>query len=182
MALALGILVHPGHARAEADLCLIHETTGFLTRISSQEAGTYADHVLDFCSELENAARQNLGRTRQGHPKQPVGGAYSHGHEIYANENRDRHFESDADPTTTTMSSDGVLAACLQDTGHTSSPVGATAQAGNLPTIDPTSDLMMNWQWSVAPSWNWEDIMTSMPSSSFLDVPSQFPEDVTVKF
>lgn len=158
MTLSLRVLIYPSNPCVKADLSLIREVDSFLSKISSEEPGTYADYILGLCSDLENAARKNLDRLQQDYPQQQVGGALSNSADIYANENRGRQFES----------VDLTASGSFEDVGQ--------------PTIDPTSSLIMNWQWSIPPFWNWQDIMTSIPSSPVLDVNGQRLENPTFEF
>lgn len=177
MTLASRILVYPSNPRAEEDLSLIHEANDFLSKISSDEPGTYADYVLGLCSDLEDAARKNLDQIHQGGQQQQEDGAHSNSADIFADENRDKHSESGMDPTRSTTTT------TLQDTAHMSNNMDAPIQGSSLPTIDLPSDLMMNWQWSIPPFWNLQDIMTTTPSPPVQDVLSgQKPEDAIFEF
>lgn len=174
MTLASRILVYSSNPCAEEDFSLIHEANDFLSKISSEEPGTYADYVLGLCSDLEDAARKNLDQLHQGDQQQQEGGAHSNSADNFADENRDKHSESGMDTVFTTAP---------QNTDHTGNSMDAPIQGGGLPTIDLPSDLMMNWQWSIPPFWNLQDIMTSTPSSPVPDVISgQKPEDAIFEF
>lgn len=153
---------------------MIHEANDFLSKISSDEPGTYADYVLGLCSDLEDAARKNLDQIHQADQQQQEDGAHNNNTNIFTDENRDKHSESGIDT---------VLTTTLQNTDHTGNSMDAPIQGGSLPTVDLPSDLMMNWQWSIPPFWNLQDIMTSTPSSPVPDVISgQKAEDAIFKF
>ena len=52
---------------------MIRKTTHFLSKISSQEPGTYVDFLLSLCSELESSASQAMDQeSRQGHSQFPM--------------------------------------------------------------------------------------------------------------
>ncbi|KFZ11970.1 hypothetical protein V502_07321 [Pseudogymnoascus sp. VKM F-4520 (FW-2644)] len=181
--LASRILVYPSSPRAEEDLSLIHETNDFLSKISSDEPGTFADYVLGISSDLEDAGRKTVDQLHQGYRQQQEGGAHSNSADIFADENRDKHSGSGMDPTTSTTLLDRVSTTTPQNTDHMGNSMDAPIQGGSLPTIDLPSDLMMNWQWSIPPFWNLQDIMTSTPPSPLPDVISgQEPKDAIFEF
>lgn len=54
---------------------MIRKTTCFLSKISSQEPGTYVDFLLSLCSELESFAGQAVDQgSHQGHSQFPMEG------------------------------------------------------------------------------------------------------------
>lgn len=75
---------------------MTRKTTHFLSKISSQEPGTYVDFLLSLCSELESAASQAMDQeSHQGHSQCAMASA-----------NLNRDHESQNYDTSTVLPSD----------------------------------------------------------------------------
>ena len=83
MALSSQLLLNSNYPQAKSDLAMIRKTTCFLSKISSQEPGTYVDFLLSLCSELESFASQAVDQgSHQGHSQFPMEGMnLNRGHE-----------------------------------------------------------------------------------------------------
>ncbi|PLB47442.1 hypothetical protein P170DRAFT_512037 [Aspergillus steynii IBT 23096] len=155
--LALGIFMTPGHETASHDLSLICETIDYLSEISTQEPGTYVDHVLSVCAEFKAASKRALEhRPRSTH--QRLGNAHPMDAEKVSNVSMSRAFMNeegmDAAPSTEPITSSESL---NSGTTHME-PLNS-----DLALFDVASDPVMNWQWSIPPFWNWQDMMSGAP-------------------
>ncbi|TPR08538.1 Ferric reductase NAD binding domain family protein [Aspergillus niger] len=172
--LALRILAHPTHSDAGDDLSMVQNVVRFLTSTSSEEPNTYVDFILGMCSDLERSARRafmTAQPARHHHPatmqnnENDRPSRSSHG----INQNTVPNF-SDALPTSLGSTS----AANMGSTHFTNMvPQGPYSDIG-FPESSNEVDLSANWQWSLPPFWNWQDLASVAPLFSVVpgvDVP-----------
>lgn len=158
---------------------MVHETVDFLTKASSQEPGTYIEYMLGVLSDLESAAKRALAESQKGFPQRPLASADTDIPEVDMPADRNKHLASHIGPATFPVSSNGVSAANLRSSDPTNNPTHEPFQ-DDLPALDTASDTM-NWQWSISPLWNWQDIMTSMPMYPVVPI-EEAPEDPILEF
>ena len=124
-------MVYPDHQHAQADLSAVRQTVDFLSDVSSREPGTYVEYILGVCSDLQNAAVRYLARAQNDSNRRDKGKGIS------------GHMDTTA-PTAGFTSDD---------------PAGNFAneafENGDFGALD---DLAVNWQWSMSPFWNWQDL------------------------
>ncbi|GLA30612.1 hypothetical protein AnigIFM63326_009045 [Aspergillus niger] len=172
--LALRILAHPTHSDAGDDLSMVQNVVRFLTSTSSEEPNTYVDFILGMCSDLERSARRafmTAQPARHHHPATMQNNENDRpsrsGHGI--NQNTVPNF-SDALPTSLGSTS----AANMGSTHFTNMvPQGPYSDIG-FPESSNEVDLSANWQWSLPPFWNWQDLASVAPLFSVVpgvDVP-----------
>ncbi|GLA33306.1 hypothetical protein AnigIFM63309_000129 [Aspergillus niger] len=172
--LALRILAHPTHSDAGDDLSMVQNVVRFLASTSSEEPNTYVDFVLGMCSDLERSARRafmTAQPARHHHPAIMQNNENDRpsrsGHGI--NQNTVPNF-SDALPTSLGSAS----AANMGSTHFTNMvPQGPYSDIG-FPESSNEVDLSANWQWSLPPFWNWQDLASVAPLFSVVpgvDVP-----------
>ncbi|GLB04157.1 hypothetical protein AtubIFM57258_009873 [Aspergillus tubingensis] len=162
--LALRILAHPAHSEAGDDLSMIQDVIKFLTCASSEEPNTYVDFVLNMCSDLERSVRRAFLTAQPARNHHPA---------IMQNNENDRP----------SLSSHGVnhnTAPNLSDAiptpfGSASAANMGGAQFTNVMPQGPYTDIgflgsfnevdqATNWQWSLPPFWNWQDLVSGAPS------------------
>ncbi|KAI9041069.1 uncharacterized protein KD926_007338 [Aspergillus affinis] len=152
--LALGIFMNPSHEKAEHDCSLICDIVKYLSEISAQEPGTYVDHVLGVCFDFETASKRALKHDPNGRHKRVenanTGNPY----------NASEHSKSGSLVAEGGMNVDlstgpGTNHECLND-----STVDIQPSDTDIALFDLASDPMMNWQWSIPPFWNWQDMMS----------------------
>ncbi|GKZ77444.1 hypothetical protein AnigIFM56816_010743 [Aspergillus niger] len=172
--LALRILAHPTHSDAGDDLSMVQNVVRFLTSTSSEEPNTYVDFILGMCSDLERSARRafmTAQPARHHHPatmqnnENDRPSRSSHG----INQNTVPNF-SDALPTSL-----GSTSAANMGSIHFTNmvPQGPYSDIG-FPESSNEVDLSANWQWSLPPFWNWQDLASVAPLFSVVpgvDVP-----------
>nr|XP_001400464.2 hypothetical protein ANI_1_3240024 [Aspergillus niger CBS 513.88] len=156
------------------DLSMVQNVVRFLTSTSSEEPNTYVDFILGMCSDLERSARRafmTAQPARHHHPatmqnnENDRPSRSSHG----INQNTVPNF-SDALPTSLGSTS----AANMGSTHFTNMvPQGPYSDIG-FPESSNEVDLSANWQWSLPPFWNWQDLASVAPLFSVVpgvDVP-----------
>ncbi|GMF77398.1 unnamed protein product [Aspergillus oryzae] len=150
MTLLSNLLTDPSHQHAVSDLTMAQETINLLSKVSSEEPGTYVDYILGVCSELKTAAKKAVSRADQDISQQSM--RYLNNTQLSTNET--------GNPASGHAVPHPSLASPQSgDTDPTRSC--AILQSYDMPTVDPTFDLAMNFQWPVAPFWNWGEMMTS---------------------
>ncbi|PWY68184.1 hypothetical protein BO83DRAFT_439094 [Aspergillus eucalypticola CBS 122712] len=161
--LALRILAQPAHSDAGDDLLMVQNVIGFLARTSSEEPNTYVDFVLGMCSDLERSARRAFMTAKPARNHHPAimqnnenDGPSLSSHEI--NQNTAPNF---SDTLSTPFAS--ASAADMASAQFTN-----VMQQGPYPDIGflgpSTVDQAANWQWSLPPFWNWQDLVSGAPS------------------
>ncbi|EHA23521.1 hypothetical protein ASPNIDRAFT_37522 [Aspergillus niger ATCC 1015] len=171
---ALALLSHVHSFDAGDDLSMVQNVVRFLTSTSSEEPNTYVDFILGMCSDLERSARRafmTAQPARHHHPatmqnnENDRPSRSSHG----INQNTVPNF-SDALPTSLGSTS----AANMGSTHFTNMvPQGPYSDIG-FPESSNEVDLSANWQWSLPPFWNWQDLASVAPLFSVVpgvDVP-----------
>ncbi|QRD92426.1 fungal-specific transcription factor domain-containing protein [Aspergillus flavus] len=150
MTLLSNLLTDPSHQHAVSDLTMAQETINLLSKVSSEEPGTYVDYILGVCSELKTAAKKAVSRADQDISQQSM--RYLNNTQLSTNET--------GNPASGHAVPHPSLASPQSgDTDPTRSC--AILQSYDMPSVDPTFDLAMNFQWPVAPFWNWGEMMTS---------------------
>lgn len=140
VALALHIMVYRNHQHAQADLSAIRETVDFLSNVSSREPGTYVEYILGVCSDLQSAAVRALTRGHTSH-LQETSVDDSNGRD------KDKGISSHMDITASPTG--------LKSDDAASNFANEAFENGDFGALD---DLAVNWQWSMSPFWNWQDL------------------------
>ncbi|KAE8375274.1 fungal-specific transcription factor domain-containing protein [Aspergillus bertholletiae] len=150
MTLLSNLLTNSPNQHAIADLAMVQETLNLLSKVSSEEPGTYVDYILGLCSELRSAAKKvvsqadlktserSLGHTKHTQPSLSETGDPENGFTVLSHAGVATPQPGDADLTRGS----------------------AISQTYEMPLVDPTFNLAMNFQWPDAPFWNWGDMMT----------------------
>ena len=140
---------------------MIRDIVTFLATTSSEEPGTYVDYILGMCSDLERSARQAIMTAQQG-PRQLVGA-----NEV--NSAPDGTGEGNSRPAgypiyNTLWASSSGAGMLDERSAHTANILPQAPYPDiEFPTFaeyDPTP----NWQWSLPPFWNWQDLVPGVPS------------------
>lgn len=139
---------------------MICATVEYLSEISAGEPGTYVDHLLEVCSEFKAASERTLELHRRNPTKQP-GTVEPMGSNNDPKDHRSRtSFNEDS-------ASAPLFTSPTIDNEHLNN---ATAQMqpslDDLALFDLASDPMMNWQWSIPPFWNCQELSGLTPSST----------------
>ncbi|GFN15022.1 transcription factor domain-containing protein [Aspergillus tubingensis] len=162
--LALGILAQPAHSEAGDDLSMIQDVIKFLTCTSSEEPNTYVDFVLGMCSDLERSARRaflTAQPARNHHPaimqnnENDRPSLSSHG----INQNTAPNL-SDALPTPFGSASAANMGSAQFTNVTPQGPYPDIGFPGPFNEVDQTA----NWQWSLPPFWNWQDLVSGVPT------------------
>ncbi|KAB8236454.1 fungal specific transcription factor domain-containing protein [Aspergillus alliaceus] len=140
------LLANPFHQHAASDLAMAHETIKFLSRISSEDPGTYVDYILSLCSELESAAKKASSQAAQDLSRQPM-------------ENINNSMKEPGGSVSNLTMPFHMNFATPQSEGMDLTR-SAISQNYDMSTVDPTFDLAMNLQWPIPPFWNWGDMTT----------------------
>ncbi|KAF7586057.1 hypothetical protein BBP40_009623 [Aspergillus hancockii] len=148
------ILADPRHQHAKSDLAMARETINFLSKITSEEPGTYLDYILGLCSELENAAERATAQASQGLPPRPADDI--HNPRPYSG------YLGGPTSDSALQSYPGIFAP--HSGSADSAGTNVLAHNYDMPSVDPTFDLAMNFQWTTAPFWNWGDMISATPT------------------
>ncbi|GAA84312.1 hypothetical protein AKAW_02427 [Aspergillus luchuensis IFO 4308] len=162
--LALRILAQPAHSDAGDDLSMVQDVIKFLTCTSSEEPNTYVDFVLGMCSDLERSARRAFLTAQPARNHHPA---------IMQNNENDRPSISSLGINQTTASN--ISDALPTPFSSTSAANMGSAQFTNVMPQGPYPDIgflgpfndidqAANWQWSLPPFWNWQDLVSGAPS------------------
>ncbi|PYH68881.1 uncharacterized protein BO88DRAFT_389218 [Aspergillus vadensis CBS 113365] len=162
--LALRILAQPAHSDAGDDLSMVQDVVKFLTCTSSEEPNTYVDFVLGMCSDLERSARRAFMTAQPARNHHPA---------IMQNNENDR-------PSLSRHGVNQNTASNISDTLSTPFASASAANMGNAQFTNVTPqgpypdigfpgpfnevDQTANWQWSLPPFWNWQDLVSGAPS------------------
>src|SRR5699024_7476047 len=134
-------MVYRNHQHAQADLSAVRQTVDFLSDVSSREPDTYVEYILGVCFDLQNAAVRYLARAQNDNPQETSVADDSNGRD--KGKGISGHMDT-TDPTVGFTSDD---------------PAGNLAneafENGDFGALD---DLAVNWQWSMSPFWNWQDL------------------------
>ncbi|OGM40634.1 hypothetical protein ABOM_010711 [Aspergillus bombycis] len=151
MTLLSNLLTSTAHQHSVTDLAMAQETIDLLSKLSSEEPGTYVDYILELCTELKSAAKKAISRAEQNTSQQSIG---------HINNNQPSRNET-GEPVSgfSVLADPGLVAPLAGD----ADPAGNSAMLQNydMPSVDPTFDLAMNFQWPIAPFWNWGDVVPS---------------------
>ncbi|GAT24010.1 hypothetical protein RIB2604_01711530 [Aspergillus luchuensis] len=158
------ILAQPAHSDAGDDLSMVQDVIKFLTCTSSEEPNTYVDFVLGMCSDLERSARRAFLTAQPARNHHPA---------IMQNNENDRPSISSLGINQTTASN--ISDALPTPFSSTSAANMGSAQFTNVMPQGPYPDIgflgpfndidqAANWQWSLPPFWNWQDLVSGAPS------------------
>ncbi|PYI02332.1 hypothetical protein BO78DRAFT_454308 [Aspergillus sclerotiicarbonarius CBS 121057] len=160
--LALRLLTDPTHSFAGADFAMIRDIVDFLAATASEEPGTYVDYILGMCSDLERSARQAIVTAQPGRHQPGVG---------IDKENTAFDGPSDgirrpaAYPVYNTLSTPSGSAPMVDERGaNLTNMLPQPYPDIDYPTLGAEYDLTPNWQWSLPPFWNWQDIVPGVPA------------------
>ncbi|KAL4805062.1 hypothetical protein BDV18DRAFT_161459 [Aspergillus unguis] len=134
-ALASEICIHPTHQHCNDDLAMIHETTAFLTNVSHEEPGTFADFMLSVCSDMESSARRAMQQAR--------------------GDNTGRAAATGVD--------EDAVDLAVDPSGR--EPPADQIDNGLFNEVDLLNDVNLgyiNSQWLMPPFWNWKDLSSDM--------------------
>ncbi|KNG80801.1 hypothetical protein ANOM_010315 [Aspergillus nomiae NRRL 13137] len=151
MTLLSNLLGSSSHQHSVADLAMAQETINLLSKLSSEEPGTYVDHILEVCTDLKSAAKQAISRAEQNISQRSMGNI--------SNTQSSRNKTGDPVNGFSELASPGLVAPSSGDADPTGS--STILQNYDMPSVDPTFDLAMNFQWPIAPFWNWDDMVSS---------------------
>ncbi|PWY68499.1 hypothetical protein BO94DRAFT_300728 [Aspergillus sclerotioniger CBS 115572] len=160
--LALRLLTNPTHSFAGVDFAMIRDIVNFLANTASEEPGTYVDYILGMCSDLERSARQAIMTAQQG-PRPMVGANKENSAPDGIREGTSRPAGY---PIYNTLSTSSSSAPMLDEgSAHTMNILPQAPYPDiEFPTLAAEYDVTPNWQWSLPPFWNWQDIVPGVPS------------------
>lgn len=134
-------MVYRNHQHSQTDLSAIRETVHFLSDVSSREPGTYVEYILGVCSDLQSAAARALIRGQTGHSQETFVA------DEYNGRDKGKGISSHMDTTASTMG--------FTSDDPASNFANEAIVNGDFGALD---DLAVNWQWSMSPFWNWQDL------------------------
>ncbi|GAB1198572.1 hypothetical protein APSETT444_007898 [Aspergillus pseudonomiae] len=73
MTLLSNLLGSSSHQHSVADLAMAQETINLLSKLSSEEPGTYVEYILEVCTDLKSAAKQAISRAEQNISQRSMG-------------------------------------------------------------------------------------------------------------
>ncbi|RAL02811.1 uncharacterized protein BO80DRAFT_351008 [Aspergillus ibericus CBS 121593] len=176
--LALKLLRDPTHSFASVDLAMIRDIVDFLANTASEEPGTYVDYILGMCSDLERSARQAVVTAQLGRRQSGIGTDKENPGPDESSEDTSRP----ACPVHSTLSAPSASAPMMDE--RSANPTNMLPQQPypdiDYPTLGPEYDMTAEWQWSLPPFWNWQDIFpgVSIPAVSGGDRPEVDMPDI----
>ncbi|PYH35866.1 uncharacterized protein BO87DRAFT_433727 [Aspergillus neoniger CBS 115656] len=162
--LALRILAQPTHSDAGDDLSMVQNVVKLLTCTSSEEPHTYIDFVLGMCSDLERSARRAFLTAQPARHHHPA-----------TMQNNENDRPSLSSPGINQNTAPNLSDALPTPFGSASAANMGSAQFTNVMPQGPYPDIgflgpfnevdqATNWQWSLPPFWNWQDLVSGAPS------------------